>query len=170
MSVKIVDFSVEEPLVVPLDGLRNIDERRARELFNEVGEGLALAKGCYVFALRSGRGSMPLYVGRTTRASFRMECFNHKNVKDLNKALEVARGTLLLYLIRYMRSGAGAGNRSAIEALETQLIGIALERNPKILNIHGARPKSLPRIQGVLNSSRGRPTRQAHEFKKMLAL
>ena len=170
MPVKIVDFSVHGPYVVPTDELRNVDEGKVRDAFGDNTKMLSAAKGCYVFALRSGRGITPLYVGRTTRASFQTECFNHKNLKDLNRALEVERGTLLLFLVKYEKSGRGADNLSAIEALETQLIGMALERNPGILNTHGARPKTVPRIHGVLNSARGRPPKPAQEFKRMMAL
>lgn len=169
--MKIVDFSVHGPFEVPVDSLRSIHEEKVRKEFWEANEELSGTKGCYVFALRSGRGIKPLYVGRTTRASFRRECFNDKNQNDLNRAMRNTRGTLLLFLIKYEKSGRGADNRSAIEALETQLIGEAAKKNVSILNTHGARPKSVPRIKGVLNSQeRGRPTKAAQDFKRMLDL
>jgi hypothetical protein len=171
MPAKVVDFAVHGPFDVPIDrGARTVNEEEVRGLFWDERRDLADAKGCYVFAIRTGRGVKPLYVGRTTRANFRLECFTPKNQLDLNKAMREGRGTLLLYLVKYEKSGRGADNRSAIEALETQLIGVAAKRNPGILNTHGARPKSLPRIQGVLNSTRGRPTKPADDFKKMMAL
>jgi hypothetical protein len=60
-------------------------------------EELQWERGCYVFAMKAGKGATPLYVGEATK-SFKQECFNPANVRKVLDALaEYAKGSPVLY-------------------------------------------------------------------------
>lgn len=66
----------------------------------------------------------------TSAQSFHSECFNARNVKELNKLL-AQRGTLVLFLVAPL--GRGPTGRATIRDLERYLIGVAVTRNPDLL-------------------------------------
>ena len=126
------DFKVHGPFTVPVRAGRKIDRQALNDFWNEtVGEELTNSRGCYVFAMAQGRGSLPVYVGMTRRQVFARECLNDRNQLSLNEVLE-GRGKLVLHLIAH--AGRGRLNESAILELEKYLIDIAADRNPEILN------------------------------------
>jgi hypothetical protein len=59
-----------------------IDGSREDEFWDNLERdetGLSEAVGCYIFAVRAGRGIRPWYVGKTEKAGFRREVFqDHK--------------------------------------------------------------------------------------------
>jgi hypothetical protein len=60
---------------------------------------LAEERGCYVFAIRSGGGMQPIYIGKATK-SFRQETFNPANKhKYHNGFSDYAKGTPLMFFV-----------------------------------------------------------------------
>ena len=78
-------YDVFGPFKIPrTENRQRVDRRGLRDFWNEVetlrqrNESLASASGCYIFAIRAGKGAKPWYVGQATK-TFRQECFTpHK--------------------------------------------------------------------------------------------
>lgn len=152
-------------------GARILVAERARALWSESAElrRLATARGCYVFATRhQGGGLIPWYVGMTAR-SFEQECFNPANLGRLNDGLFELTGQLVLMLIEYAGTERGTVMVTAAVALENQLIGLAHQRNQRLLNVHGKRIPRVLVIRGAMNSTT-RPSAAAKALKSALAL
>jgi hypothetical protein len=58
--------------------------------------GLTEACGCYVFAVRAGKGYSPYYVGQACKRSILMEALNPSNREKYNKVLGDRKGTPVL--------------------------------------------------------------------------
>jgi hypothetical protein len=128
---------------------------------------LADKRGCYVFGMRQGRGTLPVYVGMTSSQTFRSECFNARNVKELNKLL-AHRGTLILFLVAPV--GRGRTGKNTIKDVERHLIEVAVRRNPDLLNRRGV-PKPLWIMNGIGGvRTRGRLSRSAQELARVLGV
>lgn len=170
------EFTVSGPFDVPVvedNGYRRFRQVDASALShwwleNPKRSRLSTEKGCYVFAMSSGRGTMPIYVGMTTN-SFKSKCFDAANQIKINAYLNENRGRLVLFLVKYPKSKRV--NRTLVKKLEDQLIGMAFSRNPSLLNKHGTKEEErMPRIRGVLRSGRGQPPKEAIAFRKMIGV
>ncbi len=146
-------------------------EKEHIPLFWEHPEARALDKkqGCYVFALRAGRGFTAWYVGKATKG-FRQEAFQSHKLVHYNSVLAKGhKGTPVMFFI----APDGAKKKvpeAHIDDLETFLIQTALFKNPEISNI--AKTKNVPQwgIAGILRSERGRPSAKAQVFARMMGL
>ena len=135
--------------------------------------GLSRAVGCYVFAIRAGKGAKPWYVGKTEKRNLKDEtCFAHK-LKVYSKALNRRKGTPLLYLIaKQTRVGRCAKPRKGgigdVRALENLLIGSCLLRNSKLLNVKQVKhPKGII-VPGYMNEPPGARSASAKGLAKVL--
>ena len=54
--------------------------------------------GCYVFAIRAGRGFMPMYVGKAAK-SFKQEIFTKDKLFKYNKAIFKRGGTPVFFFL-----------------------------------------------------------------------
>jgi len=126
--------------------------------------------GCYVFALGAGRGTTPIYVGKTAK-SFEKECFTLHKIYHYNRALsQVARGKPVMFLVVLERA-KGKVNQQAIAEAELFLIQSALERNPNLSNSRNTKKVERWGIEGVIRSSgKGRIAGAAREFRNALGL
>jgi hypothetical protein len=137
----------------------------------------ARAGGLFVFAVRrKGRGAgIPWYVGMNRgkhHSSLYREALTNDKLRKYGRALaEEDAGSALLYFLR------PEDRRSDdIPELETFLIWLARQRNPRLLNTKKVRlsPKSLNthlrehRIVGLLTKSVGKPPKAASNFQKMI--
>ncbi|HEY0394599.1 MAG TPA: hypothetical protein VGD01_08890 [Candidatus Elarobacter sp.] len=131
-------------------------------------EGVSDHLGVYVFTMAAARGATPWYVGKTL-GSFYGECFTNDKVRKYNEVLaDHVRARPVLYFLSLQRTrGPIAAN--AIEELESILIGVALKRNPALLNVSKTRELGLT-VRGVLNSTQGAPTLVSREFKSLMDL
>lgn len=126
---------------------------------------LAGERGCYVFAVRSGGGETPLYVGRATR-SFKQETFNPANRHKYHSGFsDYARGTPLIYFVVHP-SQRGRTNTTEIKQIEVFLIQAGFVRNPHLQNVQGAQRPPW-RVAGVIRSTRGRRSRPAVQFRSL---
>lgn len=63
------------------------DQKMFWERVRETDQKLPSACGCYVFALRAGRGSTPWYVGLASKQDFEHECFGSHQVNIYNESI-----------------------------------------------------------------------------------
>ena len=126
---------------------------------------LAGASGCYVFAVATGRGLEPIYVGKATK-TFKQEAFNHSNKHKYHDGFsEYARGLPVMFFVAHP-SQKGKTNRKRIEQIEEFLIQTGAAKNHELQNIRGAK---LPKwsIQGVVRSGKGKRTKAEIAFRKL---
>jgi hypothetical protein len=150
-------------------GGKRVNKGQLAEFWMSAGHDSAEAKGCYVFAMRAGKGIRPVYVGRANN-TFRAECFTTDKLLKLTNAMTAYRkGTPVLFLVVHERR-KGKPNLKAIGAVEEFLVQNALVRNPDNLqNVHFTK-KSNWWIAGVFRSQQGKPSQAARRFRKALGL
>lgn len=125
-------------------------------------------RGCYVFAIRAGKGWTPGYVGKATK-TFKQEVFApHKLAKYQRFLADYHKGTPMLFFIVAPKK-RGQANSTHIGELERFLIQVALAANPELLNIKGTKEEEWS-ITGVLRSERGKPSAAAKDLKKTLKI
>lgn len=164
------EFQVAGPFVIPFQWKRGGRALGVKEFWGQSRtlEELAHKRGCYVFAVRAGKGETPLYVGKATR-SFKQECLNAANVSKLLAGLaDYAKGTPVLYFVRHPAQ-RGKTNEKQIGEIENFLIQSASIRNPDLQNIHG-REAPKWRIRGVVRSGQRKPTRSESTFKRLMGI
>lgn len=126
------------------------------DFWGQDGEASHLAKkcGCYVFAIRTGRGLQPIYVGKATR-TFKQETFNPSNKHKYHDGFsDYARGTPIMYFVVHP-SQKGRINESQIMEIEDFLIQAGVAKNPDIQNVKGTQRPSWS-IKGVIRSGVGK--------------
>lgn len=162
------EFTVHGPFEIPVRhevAARIIDYDNLEERFWQVND-CGSRRGCYVFGLRTSRGIIPFYVGKTA-GSFEGECFQaHKMVKYLEAIAKRLKGTPVMFFV--CTEGPGVYEH-AIARLEEQLIGLAVARNDDLANIVGTNDEPII-IRGVLGHGKGRASEVALKFKKMLGI
>ena len=164
-------FTVGGPFEVATRGAprsKSLDRSAYRDLWANAAEKWRDERGCYVFALRRGRGYLPIYVGKTTRQSFEKECFVDRNYRLLHEALSGESGTLVLFLLKY-EATRGRFNEDVVGDLEKYLVETALERNRNLKNRVYTNQRPGFAIRG-LHREPGRPSKPATELKKALGL
>lgn len=123
--------------------------------------------GCYVFAMRSGGGITPMYVGKATK-SFGQECFTSHKLGKCNQILaEYAKGSLILFLFESPQGRKAPTYQ--IDLLENFLIQSALSVNDELLNIRKTKQEKWS-IRGLIRSSAGKPSKSAKAAATMLGL
>ena len=167
-----VQFVVKGPFPVPLrkgvTGGRLIHQEQLKAIVQECDD--VSKPGCYVFSCASGRGSLPVYVGKASKNIFK-EAFNDRNINSLNEYLSNRRKAKIeFYVIHQANVRGQTGNETCIDDIEDWLIGFASRRTAQLLNIHGARPTKWS-IAGVANhDSRGHPGSSVLSFKAMMGM
>jgi hypothetical protein len=166
------EFHVHGPFEIPAQvgkkGSKIIGKDDVKNFWksDEGLEKIAGHVGCYVFAVKAGRGSMPAYIGKTTK-SFEKEALTNANRSKYNEYMShyVARGKPVMFFLSYLRK-PGPINEKHIDELETFLTQVAVARNEKLINAQKAKS---PRwnISGVLRSSARRPSESATKFKEL---
>lgn len=134
--------------------------------------------GCYMFCIRNGSNIVPWYVGMTVRKEgFYGEVFEDHKL-DLYNFVTDRRGVREMFFFPLMTGdmtdvGRFSRSRSAkkpvILWLEKVLMGIALERNPELLN---TRDLTLPRsvtVRGLIGERlKGRPYHEVAKARQAL--
>jgi hypothetical protein len=126
-------------------------------------------KGVFVFALRAGKGYKPYYVGKTSKQGFGRECFTPHKRNKYNHALAMQAGTPTLMLLAHPQR-RGSINHSAIDSLELELINMAYERNPDLMNERRIEDLPIYSVAGVLRSGRGKRSEDATELRRILGI
>ena len=166
------DLKVYEPIEIPFTSgkgnAKHIDKPEKKEFLSRLNQaGLSNKQGCYVFALRAGKGFCPWYVGKAT-VSMEQECMGNA-IQHYNAVLfKGIKGTPVMFVV------ALDGNKSKVprktcDDIETFLIQTALFENPDLRNIQKTKVPEWS-IDGVIRANRGKPTSIAQVFKKMMGL
>ena len=156
-------------------GLIETDAIIRRYYWDWVGEsveGLPDACGCYIFAIKGSKGTLPWYVGKAERQSFQKECLTPHKINHYNNAIAGRKGRPVLYFLpQITRNGfyraPTATKRPAIQELESLLIGMALSRNTSLLNAQGTKWIKQVTVEGFLNSNKTKNGPSA-ELRKIL--
>lgn len=165
-----VNFSVHGPFDIPIyrgkaGRIVRAEEGRA---FFKTYQTWAGRKGCYVFAIRAGRGITPTYVGKATK-TFQQECFTADKLGKCNQTLaDYAKGTLIMFLVA-APTGRGRPAEKQIKLLEDFLIQVGVAANDALLNVQGTKEEEWA-LTGLVRSLRGRPSLAARAFKAAMKL
>lgn len=167
------------PFEVPRDDYGNVSASLS-DFWEEVDAewaGLSEGRGCYIFGVSPSGGNRvePWYVGKTNRQGFASECFTPHKLNHYHYALSIYnRGKPQLFLIaqfgpdgeRLYRGSSG----SAIDFLETYLIGTAIGVNKELRNKQDTKLYKEVVFPGFLNSPPGNPTGGAIKLKESLRM
>ena len=146
---------------------RRIRKLEGRSLFAR-HPAMTERRGCYVFAIRAGRGMTPIYVGKTTKG-FAQECFTpHKLEKYIQCLSDYKRGTPVLFFITFPKR-QGRQNDNHLGDLERFLIQTGVAENPELLNVQNTKAADW-NIIGVLRSRAGKPSISAQAFRRAMSL
>ena len=123
-------------------------------------EGLTSACGCYVLATKTSGGTTatPWYIGKAEKSKFSTESLNSDKIEKFNDALDdKKRAKPVLFLLAQITPAGKfrkptAGKRRAIGELESLLIGMAIKKNPDLINISGTKMLRDLEVIGFLNS------------------
>lgn len=160
-------FEVAGPFDITLPGNRIFDRKECSKKFFS-GEVKKYGKeiGCYVFSLRTGRGSLPYYVGKTWN-SFEGEAFAvHKISDHYQQIVGKHQGTPTMTFV-ILKKVRGRTPETVIKELEKHLIQMAYMRNKNLSNKQSL-PKTRWAIKGVVSSGRGAPTAAENTFKQLM--
>jgi hypothetical protein len=168
-------FKIHGPCDVPYSRAATGSAKRIRadgaDLFWQAGGAArhASSKGCYVFGLRSGGGTTPWYVGKTTK-TFEQECFTPDKLHKYNDVLwQGKKGTPVLFFVVFPTK-QGRPSKRKITEVEKFLIQTALTKNNQLVN--KANTRNLPDwgLGGIVNAGQGKPSESASRFRSMMGL
>ncbi|MEN1929812.1 hypothetical protein WCE37_12585 [Luteimonas sp. MJ250] len=163
------EFIVSGPHVVPVyrGRVSRIVRSEEGDAFFKAHPSLKARNGCYIFAMRSGGGITPIYVGKATK-SFDQECFTSHKLGKCNQILaDYAKGTLVLFLFESPQGKKAPTYQ--IDLLENFLIQSALSVNEDLLNIKKTKQEKWS-IRGIIRSSAGKRSQSAKSASSMLGL
>jgi hypothetical protein len=135
---------------------------------------LPFACGCYLFAIRAAKGIKPWYVGLAAKQSFQGECFSPQKTNIYNDVLAGRkRGKPFLFLIakktkqdKFVKPSK-KGHRDSIY-LETLMIGVALEKNPELMNIKKTKFLRGMLVPCLINTPKRKPFKSEQKFNKAM--
>lgn len=172
------NFSVHWPIFYIRDKHKQIGRyKNTRNSFsdscNETDAGLSNGIGCYLFVLKIGESYKPYYVGMASQRCFASERLGSHKILIYNEALNDQRGIPAIFLIA-KRSKSGklskpSKNRDkAISWLESLLIGMCIEKNPKLKNISKTKLLKEMLVPGILNTPKGSTSLDVWKLKKAI--
>lgn len=164
------EFVTYGPFEVPTHRGRRgriVRSKEASEFFRRHPR-LASRRGCYVFAMRAGRGIVPTYVGEATKG-FKQEAFAPDKLGKCNETLvDYERGTLVVFFV-VAPQGRGRPAEKQIGLVEAFLQQTGVAANPDLLNVRGTKQAQWS-IRGVIRADRGRPSQSAAAFRSAMKL
>ncbi len=135
--------------------------------------GLSDACGCYIFAIRAGKGYTPYYVGQACKWSMLREALNPSNREKYNKACSESKGMPVIFFLpmrtpkgRYRKKGSSG--LASIDFLERWLIAKAIDKNPDLINNKETRFLRNINVVGIFNAKRGEATSASQQLRKAL--
>jgi hypothetical protein len=124
--------------------------------------------GCYVFAMQTGRGWTPGYVGKT-RKNFKQEVFgSHQVARYYEFMTTYERGRPVIFLV-VADVAKGKPNNRKIREVEKFLITLGLNVNSELLNKKDTKPPGWS-IQGVIRGAKGKVSGGTKSFRQMLGI
>lgn len=175
-----MNFDIYGPYNLPkCKGLidRSADAKRAFwDAVEEDAPGLSNACGCYIYVVKAKRGTLPWYVGITTKRTFRDEALGAHQLNHYNPAItrKVGVSPQLLFIAKKTPQGRFAAPsqnvQRDIEFLEKFMFGVALNRNSSLSNSKNTKFLKKMVVPGVLNSPRRKPKLSEKALKDVLGL
>ena len=170
-------FDVAGPFKVKRYGKKKlITKQSLTELKQELEEwesGLCDACGCYVFAIRAGKGYTPYYVGQACKRAILDEALNPSNRGKYNEVCSETNGMPVLFFLpmrtptrRFRKKGSG--RLPAIDFLERWLIAQAIDKNSRLINNKETRFLRKIHVVGVFNAGQGEATSDSACLHKAL--
>lgn len=163
-----MDFEVFGPYEIPFvvnNGVKRIEKYHVKEFWtNSELSQFCDKHGCYVFALRSGGGFKPWYVGKTN-TGMKKECFSSHKLDIYNGVVyKCDKGTPVMFFITYPGGKMKASQRIVGE-LEKDLIASAVAKHPDIAQVKDTKG---PRynIAGITEPTPGRDKKTVAILKK----
>jgi hypothetical protein len=153
-------------------------DRTEKRAFWEKIEGshpsLPAAVGCYIFAIKAGKGFTPWYVGKTEKLSFARETWQDGKLLNFGEVIRnYDKGKPVLFLLAKV-TGKGKftkptrrRNLGSVSALEEMLIAVCLQRNKELLNKKLVKYRAM-HVPGYLNDQRGKRTKAASDLAQLL--
>lgn len=164
-------FRVEGPYKVPCyqgDAGRCVTQDEGIAFF-KLHEHVRAERGCYVFAMQTGGGSLPVYVGKATK-TFGQEAFDDHKLSKYNKCLaDYKKGSPVMFFV-VLPKKKGKPNTRAIGELETFLIQAGQARNGDLLNRIGLQREPSWAIKSLTEKKPGKRTKAASGFAKMIGI
>jgi hypothetical protein len=125
-------------------------------------------RGCYVFAMRTGGGLKPGYVGKTKK-NFKQEVFGaHQLTRYYEFMARYKVGRPVLFFVLAHQT-MGKPNDSKIREVEKYLIDLGLTANEDLLNKRDTKQPGWG-IQGVIRGGKGKVSAGTSSFRKMLGI
>jgi hypothetical protein len=105
--------------------ITDVSVKALKSILEDWEEGLSEACGCYVFAVRAGKGFNPYYVGQACKRSILAEALNPSNREKYNKVLGDRQGTPVLFFIplrtptgKFRKKSQAGGRLAHVDFLE----------------------------------------------------
>jgi hypothetical protein len=143
------------------------------ELVDKSHASLSSAVGCYIFAIKAGKGFTPWYVGKTEKLSFGSETWQDGKLLIYGEVIrKYEKGKPVLFLLPKLTNKGKFSKPTtrrigAVAALEEMLIGTCLHRNRELLNKKMTRYKAM-HVPGYLNDQPGARTLEARDLALLL--
>ena len=135
-------------------------------------EHLETAAGCYVYCLRKDTSVLPWYVGKTNgEKGFKQEVFTNRNLRlYMGASRNPSKGTSEIIFFPLVTEKFGkistnkAGCVRAIEWLETTLITMSIDRNPKTLNVAKTKFYRTVWVNGIIGTGKRGPLKKPAKY------
>ena len=170
-STELVVFG---PFAIPFDRQgkgtsKRISKENAKAFWEMEGpSAVAEKQGCYVYALKAGKGFMPWYAGKATK-TFKQEALHPTKLQHYNDVIFKGRkGTPVLFFV------SKPGNqkkipKGQIDDIETFLIQSAYYKNPLLKNTQKTKVPEWS-IKGLVRGGKGKASASTRDLKSTLRL
>ncbi len=175
-----MNFEIHGPYDLPkVNGLIDKAAKSKKAFWDAVEKsspGVPDACGCYVYVVKARRGTLPWYVGITTKRNFRAEALGAHQLNHYNPAITRKVGVTpqLFFLVKRTPQGRFAKPSSTpqrdVEFLEKFMFGVALNRNGSLSNSKNTKFLKSMIVPGVLNTPRRKPTDPEKALKNVFGL
>ncbi len=154
-------YKIHGPYEIPLqegEFKRRIDKKDIEKFWNSADAGLEGACGVYVFSIEKNSQEKPWYVGKAKNQSFSKECFTSHKIVRYHEALEISKGTPMMYFLvrmtpdkRRMSSPSNKDGHASINHVEQMFITMGYQKNNDIRNKQGTRNARDLVVEGFYN-------------------
>lgn len=158
------------------NGLPKLDKESKKKFWENISlqyPGLSEACGCYVFAIKAGKGVKPWYVGKTGKQVLSKEVFTPHKEKIFQSVVAKRKGTPILFFIPLLTnqnrfSKKRNTNHRGISFLENLLIGACINKNSRLSNVQKTKYLREMVVPGFLNSPKRKYSREEREFVRTI--
>jgi len=155
--------------------ITDISLRKLKPELENWETGLSEACGCYVFAVRAGKGFSPYYVGQACKRSILAEALNPSNREKYNKVLSDRKGTPVLFLVplrtptgKFRKKRQVGGGLAYVNFLERWLIATSIEKNFRLINNKETKFLRKIHVAGIFNAKKGESTQASQDLARTL--